>query len=78
MPSGSTPDTQGAFYPAWRLAAIDGTTCDLPDTKANVDAFGRPIRSGRGERDVGHPQVCTVGLVECSTHAVFDAAIAVG
>lgn len=49
----ATPDTQGAFYRDWRLAAIDGTTFDLPDTKANVEAFGRPPRSGRGEQDVG-------------------------
>lgn len=41
MPSGSTPDTQGAYHPAWRLVAIDGTTCDLPDTKENVDVGTR-------------------------------------
>ena len=40
--------TRGAFYRDWRLAAIDGTTFDLPDTTANVEAFGRPPRSGRG------------------------------
>ncbi|MFE7779446.1 IS4 family transposase [Streptomyces sp. NPDC057445] len=71
----ATPDTQGAFYRDWRLAAIDGTTFDLPDTKANVEAFGRPPRSGRGEQDVGYPQLRMVGLVECGTHAVFGAAI---
>ncbi|AQW48270.1 transposase IS4 family protein [Streptomyces hygroscopicus] len=71
----ATPDTQGAFYAHWRLTAIDGTTFDLPDTKANVEAFGRPPRSGRGEQDVGYPQLRMVGLVECGTHAVFDAAI---
>lgn len=49
----ATPGTQGAFYRDWRLTAIDGTTFDLPDTKANVEAFGRPPRSGRGEQDVG-------------------------
>ncbi|WP_189779523.1 IS4 family transposase [Streptomyces tauricus] len=71
----ATPDTQGAFYRDWRLTAIDGTTFDLPDTKANVEAFGRPPRSGRGEQDVGYPQLRMAGLVECGTHAVFDAAI---
>ncbi|MFD0507857.1 IS4 family transposase [Streptomyces chiangmaiensis] len=71
----ATPDTQGAFYRDWRLTAIDGTTFDLPDTKANVEAFGRPPRSGRDEQDVGYPQLRMVGLVECGTHAVFDAAI---
>jgi hypothetical protein len=71
----ATRDTRGAFYRGWRLAAIDGTTVDLPDTKANVDAFGRPPRSGRGEQNVGYPQIRMVGLVECGTHVVFDAAI---
>lgn len=70
----ATPDTQGAFYRGWRLTAIDGTTFDLPDTKANVEVFGRPPRSGRGEQDVGCPQLRMVGLVECGTHAVFGAA----
>lgn len=68
-------DTAGAFYHGWRLTAIDGTTFDLPDTKANVDAFGRPPRSGRGEQNVGYPQIRMVGLVECGTHVVFDAAL---
>ncbi|MEU3343379.1 IS4 family transposase, partial [Streptomyces sp. NPDC006668] len=72
----AAPDTQGAFYRDWRLTAIDGTTFDLPDTRANVEAFGRPPRSGRGEQDVGYPQLRMVGLVECGTHAVFGAAIA--
>ncbi len=69
------PGTRGAFYRTWRLAAIDGTTFDLPDTTANVAAFGRPPRSGRGEKDVGYPQIRMVGLVECGTHVVFDAAL---
>lgn len=72
----ATPDTQGAFYRDWRLTAIDGTTFDLADTQANVEVFGRPPRSGRGEQNVGYPQIRMVGLVECGTHAVFDAAIA--
>jgi hypothetical protein len=68
--------TRGAFYRDWRLTAIDGTTVDLPDTRANVEAFGRPPRSGRGEENVGYPQMRMVGLVECGTHVVFDVAIA--
>ncbi|MEU9480412.1 transposase [Streptomyces sp. NPDC048191] len=73
--SGCHTGTQGAFYRDWRLIAIDGTTFDLPDMKANVEAFGRPPRSGRGEQDVSYRQLRMVGLVECGTHAVFDAAI---
>jgi hypothetical protein len=68
-------DTRGAFYRHWRLAAVDGTTFDLPDTQANVEAFRRPPRSGRGEQNVGYPQIRMVGLVECGTHVVFAAAI---
>jgi hypothetical protein len=68
--------TRGAFYRDWRLTAVDGTTVDLPDTGANVEAFGRPPRSGRGEQNVGYPQMRMVGLVECGTHVVFDVAIA--
>jgi hypothetical protein len=67
--------TPGAFYRQWRVTAIDGTTFDLPDTEANVAAFGRPPRSGRGEQQVGYPQARMVGLVECGTHVVFEAAI---
>lgn len=70
----ATAKTRGAFYRNWRLTAIDGTTFDLPDTKTNVEAFGRPPRSGRGEQEVGYPQIRMVGLVECGTHAVFAAA----
>ncbi len=40
-----------------------------------MEAFDRPPRSGRGEQDVGYPQLRMVGLVECGTHAVFSAAI---
>lgn len=72
----ATEQTRGAFYRDWRLTAIDGTTFDLPDTKTNVAAFGRPPRSGRGEQDVGYPQIRMVALVECGTHAVFAAATA--
>jgi len=67
--------THGAFYRDWRVVAVDGTTFDLPDTQANVEAFGRPPRSGRGEQNVGYPQIRMVGLVECGTHVVFAAAM---
>ena len=75
MPAGRHARRLGARSTAtWRLVAIDGTTFDLPDTKANVEAFGRPPRSGRGEAEVGYPQIRMVGLVECGTHVVFAAA----
>jgi hypothetical protein len=68
----ATRKTKGAWYRGWRLVALDGTTLDVPDTPANVAAFGRP-GGGRGQGAV--LQVRLVGLVECGTHAVVDAAM---
>ncbi len=64
--------TTGAWYRGWRLVALDGTTLDVPDTPANAAAFGRP---GGGRGQGAFPQVRLVGLVECGTHAVVDAAM---
>lgn len=58
--------TMGAFYRRWRLVAIDGTTFNVPDTRDNVMAFGRP-RSGRGELTVGPTQAHS-GRRICSPH----------
>jgi hypothetical protein len=52
--------------------ALDGSTLDVADTPANVAAFGRPT-GGRGQG--AFPQVRLVGLVECGTHAIVDAAM---
>lgn len=64
------PDTPGAFLFGLRLMALDGTTEDVPDTPANVAAFGRH-QSDRGPS--AFPQVKGVYLVECGTHAIVDA-----
>jgi hypothetical protein len=66
----ATPETSGAFLFGLRLMAIDGTTEDVPDTPANVAAFGRHTGS-RGES--AFPQVQGVYLAECGTHAIVDA-----
>src|SRR6202167_352904 len=34
--------TQGAWYRAWRLISIDGSTLDVADENGNQEAFGRP------------------------------------
>jgi Insertion element 4 transposase N-terminal len=68
----ATRKTKGAWYRGWRLVALDGTTLDVPDTPANVAAFGRP-GGGRGQGAV--LQVRLVGLVKCGTHGVVDAAM---
>jgi hypothetical protein len=44
----ATRKTRGAWYRGWRLVALDGTTLDVPDTPANLAAFGRPT-GGRGQ-----------------------------
>jgi hypothetical protein len=68
----ATRKTKGAWYRGWRLVALDGTTLDVADTPANLAAFGRP---GGGRGPGAFPQVGLVGLVECGTHAVVDAAM---
>jgi hypothetical protein len=65
--------TRGAFYRAWRLVAVDGTTLDVPDTPSNVEAFGRP-GSSRGQGKGAFPQIRVAALAECGTHAIFAAA----
>jgi hypothetical protein len=66
----TTPATPGAFLYGLRLMAIDGTVEDVPDTPANVAAFGRHP----GDRgDSAFPQVQAVYLAECGAHAIVDA-----
>jgi hypothetical protein len=64
--------TVGAFYHGLRLVAIDGTTLDVPDTKANADRFGKP---GASRGRTAFPQVRLVGLVETGAHALLAAAM---
>jgi len=66
----ATPQTPGAFLAGLRPVALDGTTEDVPDSPANVRAFGRH----HGDRgDSAFPQVQGVYLAECGTHAILDA-----
>jgi hypothetical protein len=69
----ATPDTKGAWYRGRRVLAVDGTTLDVADTPANAARFGRP-KTHRGEQ-TAFPQVRVVGLAECGTHAIIDAAM---
>jgi Insertion element 4 transposase N-terminal/Transposase DDE domain len=62
--------TRGAWLFGLRLMAIDGVVEDLPDTPANLAAFGRHT-STRGSG--AFPQLQGVLLVECGTHAIVDA-----
>jgi hypothetical protein len=65
--------TPGVWLAGRRLVAIDGTCFDVADTDANAARFGRP-GTAKGER-AAFPQVRVVGLVECGTHAIFDAEV---
>lgn len=62
----ATPQTPGAFYQGWRLMALDGTVFNVPDSKVNAAAFGRPSGGPRG--DGAFPQVRKLSLVEVGTH----------
>ena len=65
--------TKGAWYRAWRLISIDGSTLDVADEKGNNEAFGRPGASG-GES--AYPKIRFVSLVENGTHVLFGSRMA--
>lgn len=64
--------TPGAWAAGRRVVALDGTCFDVADTPANA-ALGRP-GTAKGEQ-AAFPQIRVVGLVECGTHAIFDAEV---
>ena len=63
--------TKGAWLGARRLMAIDGFMLDVPDTPENAAEFGR---KSNGTKSSAFPQVLTVALAECGSHAVVGAA----
>jgi len=65
--------TKGAWYRAWRLVSVDGSTLDVADEKDNNEAFGRPGAS-RGES--AYPKIRFVSLVENGTHVLFGSRMA--
>ena len=69
----ATPDTQGAFYRAWHVVAMDGSTFEVPDTEGNQKAFGRPASPSGGES--AFPLIRVVGLVEVGTRVLFGGAL---
>lgn len=70
----ATKRTKGAFYRNWRVMSIDGTCLDVADTVENDRAFGRPGTKREGDVSA-FPQIRIVGLAECGTHAIVDAAM---
>jgi len=69
----ATPSTKGAFYRGRRVVAIDGTCEDVADDQHNANYFGR-INSGPTQSPF--PQLRALYLLECATHAIFDAVAA--
>jgi len=67
----AAPQTVGAFYRKWRLVAIDGSTLDLPDEKANQEFFGVP---GASRGKAAFPKMRFTALFEIGTHVIFAAA----
>jgi len=65
--------TKGAWYGAWRLVSLDGSTLDVADETENAEAFGRP-GSSRGES--AYPQIRFVALAEIGTHVLFGTQVA--
>lgn len=61
-----------SFYAGLRLVAMDGSSFDVPDEQANVDAFGYPEG---GRAPAGYPKAQCAVLVECGTHAILAGSI---
>src|SRR5207248_10668080 len=67
-----TPETPGAFYRGMRTMARDGFVIDVPDTPANVRAFGRP---GSGRAPGAFPQARVLALCETGSHVLWRSSI---
>jgi len=67
------PQTRSAFRFGLRLVAVDGTMENLPDTDANRAVF--PYHCQEELSRSPFPQARCVPLMECGTHAIFDAEI---
>jgi hypothetical protein len=64
--------TKGAWLGSRRLMAVDGFVLDVPDTPTNAAAFGLSRTDGIRS---SYPQVRVLGLGECGSHAIVDAAV---
>lgn len=62
------PTTPGAFHRGMRTMALDGFVVDLPDTPANVRAFGRP---GSSRAPAAFPQARVLALCETGSHILW-------
>lgn len=62
--------TRGGWVAGWRVMSIDGMEWDVPDSKANAEAFGYVGGTGSG-----FPKVRVVTLVESGSRAPVGAQI---
>lgn len=62
--------TKGAWLARRRLMAIDGTSFDVADSKANAEHFGR---IGSGPKASAFPKLQVMALAECGSHAIVGA-----
>ena len=69
----ATRETKGAWFRRWRLVSLDGSTLDVADEKANVDAFDQ---RGASRGHSAYPQIRFVSLVENGTHVLFGTQVA--
>jgi Insertion element 4 transposase N-terminal/Transposase DDE domain len=67
-----SPGAGRGWFHGWRVMALDGVMLDVPDTPANVEAFGR---SGNAIGDGPFPQARIIALSECGSRAVVGAEI---
>lgn len=65
--------TRGAWWRAWRVVSLDGSTLDVADEQANALRFGRPGAS-RGQS--AYPKLRFVSVVESGTHVLFGTQVA--
>jgi hypothetical protein len=63
--------TRGAWLRSRRVMSMDGFHLDVPDSDDNSEEFGRRTN---GDKASAFPQVLTVVLGECGSHAIVSAA----
>jgi len=72
----ATASTKSARYKGMPLKAMDGQDYTIPDTPANVKAFGKPSTARDGKGIMGaYPQIHTNRLIEVGTRATIEAVI---
>jgi hypothetical protein len=65
-------DAAGVFCCGLRVVSMDGSTTDVPDSKANAEYFGRPSNA---TRDGAFPQVRWIVAAESGTGALIGATL---